>query len=224
MKKNIAISVSTDPIEEYQEILEYSKEMQDIAEFLHCDIMDGQFVSNKTYDANIVSNINQNSLMMLDVHLMMEEPLLKLDDYIRAGANIITVHYEAFENKENLHKALKKIKFNGVLAGLSLNPSTAFREVKVFCYNIDVVLVMGVEPGCSGQKMMPSTVERVREIAAYRDSNNLHFKIEVDGGVNAENANELIEAGADILVSGSFVFKAVDRQKALEQLRGNESK
>ncbi len=220
MKKNVAISVSTDPIEDFQEVVEYARELQGISDFLHCDIMDGKFVPKKTYTDTVVESINQNCLTMLDVHLMVDEPTNVLDDYIEAGANILTVHYEAFEDKEKLHKALEYIKKNNTLVGLSFKPDTHFKDIKMFCYDIDVLLVMSVEPGASGQKLLPDTFAKIKEIAKFRDANNLNFKIEIDGGVNEENAGELVDAGADILVSGNYVYKAKDRAKAINTLRG----
>ena len=119
MDKKVYISVSTDPVKEYHGVVEYAKKMQSIADFLHCDIMDGQFVERITYNSQLVNNINQNSLIALDVHLMCAEPLALIDDYLFAGANIITVHYEAFKDKSQIAEAIKKIRKGGALAGLS---------------------------------------------------------------------------------------------------------
>lgn len=220
MKKNTFISVSTDPIKEYQGICEYAREMQGCADFLHCDIMDGNFVENKTYDSRLVKNINQNSLIMLDVHLMCEEPLKLIDEYIEAGANIITIHYEAFKNKNDIMLALKKIKDANILAGLSFKPSTSVNEIKVYVHDFDVILVMSVEPGMSGQKFMPDALEKIKELDLLRTNNNFKYKIEVDGGINCDNSKEVVNAGADILVSGSYIFKAHNRKDAIEELRG----
>lgn len=219
MKKQVYISVSTDPIEEYQLICEYAKEMQGNADFLHCDIMDGKFVPKKTYDAQLVQNINQNSLIMLDVHLMCDEPLRIIDDYIKADANIITVHYEAFKNKNDLMLALKKIKDGHALAGLSIKPETSVSDIKVYIHDFDVILVMSVEPGASGQKFMPEALDKIKELNRIRENNNYNFKIEVDGGVNSNNAKDIISAGADMLVSGSFVYKSHNKKQAIENLK-----
>ena len=216
---NTYVAVSTDPIKSYEEIVEYAKEMQDKADLLHCDVMDGKFVQNKTYDWAMVENLNQNTALMLDVHLMVDEPLQSIENYIKAGANIVTLHYEAFKKKEDLVKAINLVKSMKTLVGLSIKPETSFKEIRLFCYNIDVLLVMSVEPGKSGQKFISDTFEKVKQIAKFRHDNNLNFKIEVDGGVNAENAKGLREAGVDILVSGSYVFGATDRKKAIESLK-----
>lgn len=222
MKRRVDISVSTDPVSDYQQIIEYAKDMQGIADFLHCDIMNENFVPKNTYDYNLLNNINRNSLIMLDVHLMVNEPMLDIPKYIEAGANIVTVHYEAFEDKENLVKTIDFIKQNNTLAGITLNPATPLKEVKSFMFNCDLVLVMGVVPGRSGQSLIPEMIDRVKEIYKFREENNLSFKIEFDGGVNLENAQKLVESGVDILVSGSYVFKSEDRKKAVESLRGEK--
>lgn len=221
MKKNIEVSVSTDPIGDYQTIIEYAKQMQGVADFLHCDIMNKNFVPKDTYDFNLVKNINRNSIILLDVHLMVAEPSEDIEKYIEAGANVITLHYEAFADKEDLVDAIKFIKENDTLAGISLKPNTSFGEVRTYAFNADLVLVMGVEPGASGQGMIPEMVDKVREIYKFREENNLKFKIEFDGGVTLENAKLLTDAGVDILVSGSCVYNSKDRKKTIEMLKGN---
>lgn len=217
--KNRYISVSTDPIKEYQRITEYAKEMQGNADFLHCDIMDGVFVENKTYDHQLLKNINDHSLIMLDVHLMCDEPLKSIDDYLKVGANIITIHYEAFKDKNDIIEAITKIKKGKALAGLAIKPSTNLQDVKIYVHDFDVILVMSVEPGASGQKFMTSAIDRVKALAQLREENDYKYKIEVDGGVNPEIAQKLFEAGADMIVSGSFVYKSHDKLEAIEQLR-----
>ena len=219
MKKNIFVSVSTDPLKEYQKITEYASFMQGKADMLHCDVMDGMFVENKTYDARLLDGINKNSLIMLDVHLMIDEPEYYYQEYIDAGANIVTLHVEAFKNQELLPEVIKKIQAQHVLAGLAINPETTFKEVKMFLYDVDVVLVMGVEPGESGQKFMPEVLNKIKQIDKFRADNNLSYKIEVDGGINEQNAKALIDAGVDILVSGNYVYSAQDKEKAIETLR-----
>ena len=222
MKKNVDVAVSTDPIVDYQNIIEYAKIMQGVADFLHCDVMNENFVQKTNYDFNLVKNINLNSLIMLDVHLMVNEPSEDLHRYIENGANIVTVHYEAFENKEDLVRAIKFIKDNHALAGIAINPATPFKEVRSFAYPCDVVLVMGVVPGKSGQELIPETIDKVKEIDNFRAENNLRFKIEFDGGVNKENAKKLVDAGVDILVSGNFVFSAKNRKDAINKLKNVE--
>ncbi len=219
MKKNIYVSVSTDPIKEYQKITEYAKEMQGKADMLHCDVMDGHFVSNETYDYNLIKSLNDNGLIMLDVHLMIDQPEMIYLNYIKSGANILTVHYEAIANKEVLPIVIRNIQESGTLAGIAINPETSFKEIKMFLFDVDLVLVMSVEPGASGQKFMPETLQKIKELDKFRQDNNLTYKIEVDGGVNEQNAKSIIEAGADILVSGNYVYNSQDREKAIENLK-----
>ena len=124
MKRQIYVSVSLDPVREYHKALEYAKSLQGVADFLHCDVMDGQFVKDKNFDAGICNNINQNCLTMLDVHLMCQEPQYIIDDYLNAGANIVTVHYEAFEDKNDIVDVARKIRDASALAGISIKPQT----------------------------------------------------------------------------------------------------
>ena len=222
MKRNIDVSVSTDPITDYQNIIEYAKEMQGIADFLHCDVMNTNFVQKNNFDYSLINSINRNSVIMLDVHLMVDEPVDDIPKYIQAGANILTVHYEAFDDKELLVNSLKFIQENNTLAGISLKPSTPFKEIRSFVFNCDVVLVMGVEPGASGQSLIEETFDKVREIAKFRQDNNLRFKIEFDGGVNPQTAKKLIDCGVDILVSGSYVYKSENRAKAVATLKEHD--
>lgn len=223
MKKIVDVAVSTDPIQDFQNIVEYAKEMQGVADFLHCDIMNENFVKKNTFDYNVVKTINSASAIMLDCHLMVDEPANSVSKYIDAGANIVTVHYEAFYDKNTLAEVLKYIRSRNTLAGISLKPATPFKEIRAFAYNADVVLVMGVEPGASYQETSEETYKKVAEINKFKKDNNLNFKIEFDGGVNEKNAQKLRELGVDILVSGSYVFTAKDREEAVKFLKGYEN-
>lgn len=222
MKKIVDVAVSTDPISDFQNIVEYAKLMQGHADFLHCDIMNEDFVGKNTYDYNVVKTINSSSLIMLDCHLMVNEPADDIQKYIDAGANIITVHYEAFSDKNKLNDVLKYIKDNKTLAGISLKPSTPFKEIRAFAYNCDIVLIMGVEPGSSGQATLPEIYDKVAEINKFKEDNNLNFKIEFDGGVNEDNIQKLRDLGVDIVVSGSYVYNSKNRYKAIKFLKGQE--
>ena len=219
MKKKIDVSVSTDPIKSIQEIIDYARFMQDKADMLHCDIMDGKFVEKQNFDQDLVKNINDSSLIMLDVHLMVDEPKDLIKDYIEAGANIITVHYEAFKDKRDIINSLNLIKSKGCLCGLSFKPKTQVCEIKNFLFNVDVVLVMSVEPGASGQKLQTDVYKKIAQLNEFRLENKLNFKIEVDGGVNEQNCKLLSEFGADILVSGSFVYNSNDKLGAIKKLK-----
>ena len=222
MKKIVDVAVSTDPISDFQNIVEYAKLMQGHADFLHCDIMNENFVGKNTYDYNVVKTINSSSLIMLDCHLMVNEPADDIQKYIDAGANIITVHYEAFSDKNKLNDVLKYIKDNKTLAGISLKPSTPFKEIRAFAYNCDIVLIMGVEPGSSGQATLSEIYDKVAEINKFKEDNNLNFKIEFDGGVNEDNIQKLRDLGVDIVVSGSYVYNSKNRYEAIKFLKGQE--
>ena len=223
MKKIVDVAVSTDPIQDFQNIVEYAKEMQGVADFLHCDIMNENFVKKNTFDYNVVKTINSASAIMLDCHLMVDEPANSVSKYIVAGANIVTVHYEAFYDKNTLANVLKYIRSRNTLAGISLKPATPFKEIRAFAYNADVVLVMGVEPGASYQETSEETYRKVAEINKFKKDNNLNFKIEFDGGVNEKNAQKLRDLGVDILVSGSYVYTAKNREEAVRFLKGYEN-
>lgn len=218
-KKAVDVAVSTDPVKDYQELLEYAKVVQPIADFLHCDIMDGKFVEKITFDSRFVATINNNTLIPLDVHLMTSEPLASIEEYLNAGTNIVTVHYEAFKNKKDLLTAFKLIRSRHALAGISFKPKTTINEIKSYLFYVDVVLLMSVEPGLSGQALIESTYEKVRQLSQFRFENKLNYKIEIDGGVNDQNAHLLSELGADMLVSGNFVYKSADRAKAIKKLK-----
>lgn len=219
MKKKVDVSVSTDPINSIQEIIEYARFMQDKADMLHCDIMDGKFVEKQNFDEELVKNINDSSLIMLDVHLMVDEPKDLVKKYVEAGANIITVHYEAFKNKSDIIGTLNFIKSKKCLCGLSFKPKTQIQEIKNFLYGTDIVLVMSVEPGASGQKLQTDVYKKLSQLNEFRTENRLNFKIEVDGGVNDQNCKLLAEFGADILVSGSFVYNSSDKNNAIKKLK-----
>lgn len=219
MKKNIMVSVSTDPIEDYQSIIDYAKFMQGKADFLHCDVMDGIFVKRKTISAQLVSNVNANSTIMLDVHLMCDEPLKLIKDFVKAGANIISIHYEAFKDKEKVDKCIDEIHQNDCLAGIVINPQTPVKDIKIYLYKVDVVLVMSVEAGASGQKFMAEVLNKVQLLNKIRKENNYGYKIEIDGGINLDTAKKCIDAGVDILVSGSYVFNSKDREMAVKSLQ-----
>ena len=189
------------------------------AQFVHYDVMDGQFVKNKTFDHNLVKFVNDNTNLMADVHLMVKNPDDVIDDYINAGADILTVHYEALPI-DKLEKTLSYIKSKTVLAGVAINPETPVYKLKDLIKKelVDVVCVMGVKPGAGGQTFIPGSAEKVAEVNEMSKS----VYIEVDGGVNAKTAKILRKLGADILVSGSFLFNAKDIKKAVRSLKGRD--
>ena len=189
------------------------------ANFVHFDVMDGKFVERKTYDHKLVKSVQQLTSLMLDVHLMVKNPENVVENYIKAGADIITIHYES-TTPEMLEQTLKLIKSKTVLAGVAISPSTPAYKIKDLIRKelVDVVLVMGVEPGAGGQSFIPGSAEKVAEI---RDmSKNVY--IEVDGGVNAKTSKILRTLGANILVSGSYLFGSKNMKKTVKALKGND--
>lgn len=213
------VAPSTDPIKSIIGIIKYAKQVEDFADFLHCDIMDGKFVPNKTYSYVALKDIKSNTLLPIDAHLMIEKPTKFIDKFIKAGANIITVHYECYKNKKQLIKDLQYIHNSGKLSGLSIKPLTNVTEILDLLAYCDLVLVMSVEPGKSGQKFLENAYGKVSALKKIKDDNNAHFKIEVDGGVNPEIAQKLKALGANIVVSGNYVFQNESRENAINLLR-----
>lgn len=189
------------------------------AQFVHFDVMDGKFVERKTYDHELVKFVQQNTNLMLDVHLMIENPDKYVENYINAGADILTIHYEALP-LDKLEKTLKFIKSKTVLAGIAINPETPAYKIKDLIRKelVDVVCVMGVKPGAGGQTFIPGSAEKVAEV---RDMDK-HVYIEIDGGVNGKNARLLRHCGVDILVSGSYLFNSKDMKKTVKILKGKD--
>jgi len=186
------------------------------ADYIHVDVMDGHFVPNITIGPLIVEAIKPKTALPLDVHLMIENP----DDYIpafaSAGADIITVHQEA---SVHLHRTIQLIKDQGKKAGVVINPATPAEVLHPILPVIDLVLIMTVNPGFGGQTFIENCVYKMKQVATWRKEMGLHFEIEVDGGVNKSTAKQCIDAGADVLVAGSAVFKQNDRQAAMNVIR-----
>lgn len=214
-----AVSVSTEPVKSLGELLSYGKELFGVADFMHCDVMDKSFVGRDLLGLHAIKKLNLNCGTMLDVHLMTKNLKNAYLDFVDAGANILTIHYESFKNKKNLVKTLKKIKNKFALAGISFVPQTDINEVLPFLKYCDVVLVMSVVPGKSGQNFLPETYQKVQVLDEYRKNNNLDFFIEVDGGIVPEIAKLLFEKGANMVVSGSYVYKSDDKKSAVQLLK-----
>lgn len=182
---------------------------------LHLDVMDGKFVTNKTFDHTFVEKMKDKTDFILDVHLMVENPMNSLEDYIQAGADILTVHHEAV--KESAEAVLNKIRSYGLLAGISINPETKVEVLKPYLDKnlVDVVLLMSVTPGACGQKFNANVFDKME----WLQKNYPKVDIEVDGGVNQTNAPSLIEMGAKVLVSGSTIFNSSDIAKTIKELK-----
>ena len=177
------------------------------ADLIHVDVMDGHFVPNLTIGPPVIKNLRRYTKLPFDVHLMISPVHEYIENYANAGADIITIHPEA---TESLKETISLIKKFGKKVGVSLNPKTEIKTLIDEIDNIDLVLVMSVNPGFGGQKFMPEVLDKIKELKKIRDKNQFHFDIEVDGGINFSNSKKVLEAGADILVSGTTVFKEND--------------
>lgn len=186
------------------------------ADWLHLDIMDGHFVDNISFGPGVVASVRQASTIPLDVHLMITHPDHYWTRFLDAGANNITVHVEA---RHDVPQTLKAIREAGCKAGLAINPPTPLRAAIPYLDQIDLLLIMTVNPGFGGQPFIPETMEKVAEAALLRKERGLQFRIEVDGGINDRTARLSIEQGADVLVAGTSVFGAPDIQQAILKLR-----
>ncbi|MBM7603367.1 ribulose-phosphate 3-epimerase [Metabacillus crassostreae] len=186
------------------------------ADYIHVDVMDGHFVPNITIGPLIVNAIRPITKLPLDVHLMIEQPDLYIEEFANAGADIITVHVEACRH---LHRSIQLIKSQGIKAGVVLNPHTPIESILHVLEEIDMVLLMTVNPGFGGQAFIPQVVPKIKQLSDIIKTRNLSIEIEVDGGINEETAKLVVEAGASVLVAGSAVFNKADRRKAIQDLK-----
>jgi|SRR5208283_523732 len=186
------------------------------ADLLHLDIMDGHFVPNLTIGPSVVESIREITNLPLDVHLMVEEPDKFLKDFIKAGADYITVHVET---SFHLHKTVHTIKESGKKAGVSLNPATSLFSLDQILSDVDMVLLMSVNPGFGGQEFIPTVLDKITSLRNILQEKGLNLLVEVDGGVKLDNAKRIASAGADILVMGSAFFKSKDYKALMGKLR-----
>ncbi len=186
------------------------------ADWLHLDVMDGHFVPNLTFGMMVVEAIGKLARKPLDVHLMIEKPERYIEGFRRAGADIISVHYEACPH---LHRVIQQIKETGARAGVAINPHTPVHCLEDIIEDLDLVVVMSVNPGFGGQKFIYQSIPRIRKLRELIDVHNSSALIEVDGGVGMQNAQEILKAGADVLVAGNSVFAAPDPVEAIRRLK-----
>ncbi|HSH25145.1 MAG TPA: ribulose-phosphate 3-epimerase [Massilibacterium sp.] len=187
------------------------------ADYIHVDVMDGHFVPNITIGPLIVKSIRPITNLPLDVHLMIANPDQYIPEFAKAGADIISVHVEACPH---LHRTIHLIKEQGKKAGVVLNPATPVETIQHILHDVDLVLLMTVNPGFGGQSFIPSVLPKIKQIRQMVDDLGLPIEIEVDGGVNQDTAKQCIEAGANVLVAGSAIYNKENRKEAIQQIRG----
>ena len=185
------------------------------AKYLHLDVMDGAFVPNITFGAPVISSLRKHSSIVFDVHLMINNPERYIDDFAKAGADIITIH---IESTDKVLETLKYIRSKGIKAAISVKPNTPIEEAFPYLSELDMVLIMTVEPGFGGQKLITETLGKIKALKQYCIKNNINIDIEVDGGIGPDNIGLLTSNGANIIVAGSAVFKADDYNEVIAKM------
>ena len=212
MKNMIKILPSTNPCKE-DKLVDYAKELSGLGvEYLHCDVMDGKFVSNTCLPFDVVEKVRNNVNILLDVHLMVDKPYKRAKEFANLRPSIITIHYEASKDRE-INKIIKFLHSKDILAGISIKPGTDVSELVPYLDKLDLILLMSVEPGKSGQVFIEDTWSKIKDTRALIE--NRDIILEVDGGINLDNIDKIKKSGVDFAVMGSAIFKAKDRQEFL---------
>lgn len=186
------------------------------AEYLHLDVMDGVFVPNISFGASVIGSLRGGSKMTFDVHLMIIDPQRYIDDFVKAGADLITIHYESCDDPVSV---LRYVRSKGVKAAVAIKPATDVSVLFPILSEMDMALIMTVEPGFGGQKLIPHTIDKVRALRSYASQQGVDLDIEVDGGIGVDNLSLLTGAGANVIVAGSAIFKAEDASLVISQMR-----
>lgn len=186
------------------------------ADFIHLDVMDGMYVPNITFGPPVIQKIRKTTSLPFDVHLMIDRPERYIEDFVNAGADIITVHEEA---TIHLHRTIQLIKSFGIKSGISLNPATPLSHIEYILDDIDLILIMTVNPGFGGQSFIPSMKEKIKAARKMIDNRGLDIILQVDGGIKLDNAKDMINLGADVLVVGSGIFEADDIENRIKQFK-----
>ena len=204
---------------DFARLLEDVKKVEEAGcEYLHIDVMDGHFVPNITLGPSLVKSLRKDVNMVFDAHLMIENPDEYIKDFVDAGCDLIVVHQEACRH---LHRTIQNIKSHGIKAGVALNPATPIETVKHVLSNVDMVLIMTVNPGFGGQSFIEGMIPKIKELKSTIDAQNLNVDIQVDGGIKPENVNKVVEAGANIIVAGSAIFNSNNISETVQLFRKN---
>lgn len=190
--------------------------VEQYVDYLHIDVMDGNFVNNITFGPGLIKDIRKHYKIIFDVHLMITNPIDYIEEFSNAGSDIITFH---FESNSDVQETINKIKKMNKKVGLSIKPNTNVNSIIPFLDQLDLVLVMSVEPGFGGQKFETSSLNKIKELFKLREDKKLNFEIEVDGGINDKTIDSIKEAGADVVVSGSYIFKSNNRKDKINSLK-----
>lgn len=195
------------------------KRMQEVGiQYLHFDVMDGKFVNNITFGVPLLKELTPKFNFTYDVHLMIVNPKDVYEDFIKAGANILTFHYESMNSDEEVEELISLIKKENCKVGISIKPSTEISKIEKFLNRLDLVLVMSVEPGFGGQTFIENSLDKISYLSKYKKDHNLAYFISVDGGINAKTGPRALKAGADILVSGTYLFKSTNLVEDIAKL------
>lgn len=206
---------------DFAKLLEDVKKVEKAGcEYLHIDVMDGHFVPNITLGPGIVKSLRKDVNMVFDTHLMIENPDDYIKDFVDAGSDLIVVHVEACRH---LHRTIQNIKSHNVKAGVALNPGTPIETIKHVLQDVDMVLVMTVNPGFGGQSFIESMIGKIKELKQIIDEKNLNVDIQVDGGIKPSNINQVVEAGANVIVAGSAIFNSENIEETVKLMRKNAS-
>jgi ribulose-phosphate 3-epimerase len=213
------VAVSTEPLKTVEQLLEYENLLLGHADLMHCDVMDGVFVEQKLLPFDMLSEYAQQAKMPFDIHLMTVDLQDEYQKYLNLKPKFLTVHYETFKSQERLKDVLMLIGSTGVGAGLCINPQTQIDQIEHLLPYCDLLLIMSVVAGYGGQAFLPQTIQKIKQAKHIITQKNLSVLIQVDGGITPQISSQLFELGANIVVSGSFVFKAQDRAVAIAQLK-----
>ncbi|MBC6003962.1 MAG: ribulose-phosphate 3-epimerase [Paeniclostridium sordellii] len=207
---------------DFARLLEDVKKVENAGcEYLHIDVMDGHFVPNITLGPNVVKSLRKDVKMVFDAHLMIENPDNYIKDFVDAGCDIIVVHEEACTH---LHRTIQNIKSHNVKAGVALNPATPIENIKYVLKDLDMVLIMTVNPGFGGQSFIDGMVDKIKEVKSLIDEQDLNVDIQVDGGIKPSNVDKVVKAGANVIVAGSAIFNSDDIETTVKEFRLNASK